>query len=50
MPHLAVLASRGVRAEYAHSVDPTLTAVAHNSIATGYYPDRTGIVSNRYHQ
>lgn len=49
MPHLAALASRGVRAEYASSVDPTLTAAAHNSIATGYYPARTGIVSNRYH-
>ncbi len=50
MSHLAALASQGVRAEYARSVDPTLTAVAHNSIATGYYPNRTGIVSNRYHQ
>ena len=30
-------------------VTPTLTAVNHISLATGYAPDATGIVSNRYH-
>ncbi|HIC93046.1 MAG TPA: alkaline phosphatase family protein, partial [Anaerolineae bacterium] len=48
MPNLAKLAERGVRAEYARSVDPSLTAVAHASIATGVYPDKTGIVANTF--
>jgi hypothetical protein len=30
-------------------VTPSLTAVNHISLATGYAPDATGIVSNRYH-
>jgi predicted AlkP superfamily pyrophosphatase or phosphodiesterase len=30
-------------------VDPTLTAVNHISLATGFAPEATGIVSNRYH-
>jgi predicted AlkP superfamily phosphohydrolase/phosphomutase len=49
LPNFAALAARGVHAEYALSVDPTLTASAMNTIATGAYPARTGIVSNAYH-
>ena len=49
LPHFAALAAQGVRAEYARSIDPSLTAAAHNSIATGSYPARTGIVSNSFH-
>jgi predicted AlkP superfamily pyrophosphatase or phosphodiesterase len=30
-------------------VDPSLTAVNHISLATGYCPDRTGIVANNFH-
>jgi hypothetical protein len=30
-------------------VDPTLTAVNHISLATGFAPEGTGIVSNRFH-
>jgi hypothetical protein len=35
LPHFAALAAQGVRAEYARLIDPSLTAAAHNSIATG---------------
>jgi predicted AlkP superfamily pyrophosphatase or phosphodiesterase len=30
-------------------VDPSLTAVNHISLATGYFPERTGIVANTFH-
>jgi len=50
MPNFDTLARRGVRAEYAQSVDPPLSASAQNSISTGSYPARTGIVSNAYHK
>jgi len=43
------LAANGIQAEYAISVDPSLTASAHSSIATGSYPNKTGIVSNSFH-
>jgi len=49
LPAFAALANRGIRAEYALSVDPPLTATAQYSIATGSYPSRTGIVSNAFH-
>ena len=49
LPNFANLAENGVRAEYALTVDPSLTASAHNSISTGSYPNRTGIVSNAFH-
>ena len=49
MPNLASLARQGVRAEYALSINPTLTAAAQTSIATGSLPRNTGIVSNRFH-
>ncbi len=49
MPNLASLAQRGVRVEYAQTIDPSLTAAAHVSIATGAYPDKTGQVSNKFH-
>ena len=48
MPNLAKVVERGVKAEYAQSIDPTLTAAAHASIATGTYPDKTGIVANTF--
>jgi len=49
MPNLAALAERGVRAESAQTIDPSLTAAAHMSIATGAYPGATGQVSNKFH-
>jgi predicted AlkP superfamily pyrophosphatase or phosphodiesterase len=49
MPNLAALAQRGARAEYAQTIDPSLTAVAHISIATGRYPSATGQVSDKFH-
>ncbi len=49
MANLAELARRGVRADYARTIDPSLTATAHVSIATGAYPARTGQVSNKFH-
>ena len=47
--HFTSLAVRGVRAEYVQTIDPSLTAAAHNSISSGSYPARTGITSNSYH-
>jgi predicted AlkP superfamily pyrophosphatase or phosphodiesterase len=49
MPNFAELTAGGLRAEYARSVDPSLTVVAQNSISTGSYPARTGLVSNSFH-
>lgn len=49
MPNFANMADNGLRAEYAQSIDPSLTAPAHNSMATGCYPSKTGIVSNSFH-
>ena len=49
MPNFANLAANGIRAEYAQTIDPSLTAPAHNSMSTGSYPNRTGIVSNAFH-
>ncbi|MCK4900217.1 MAG: alkaline phosphatase family protein [Anaerolineales bacterium] len=43
------LARRGLRADFAQSVDPSLTAAAQNSLASGSLPMHTGIVSNKYH-
>jgi len=49
MPNLAALAKQGASAEYALSIDPTLTAAAQTAVATGSLPRHTGIVSNRFH-
>lgn len=49
LPNFANLANHGMYAEYAQSVDPSLTAPAHASLATGCFPARTGIVSNAFH-
>lgn len=49
LPNFARLAQSGLRAEYALSVDPTVSAPAQSSITTGCYPNLTGIVSNSFH-
>jgi len=49
LPTFASLANSGVRAEYAQTIDPSLTAAAHNSISSGSFPSHTGIPSNSFH-
>ena len=49
LPAFASLADSGVRAEYAQTIDPSLTAAAHNSISSGSFPSHTGITSNSFH-
>lgn len=49
LPAFASLANSGVRAEYAQTIDPSLTAAAHNSISSGSFPSHTGIPSNSFH-
>ena len=49
LPTFASLAASGVRAEYAQTIDPSLTAAAHNSISSGSFPTHTGITSNSFH-
>ncbi len=49
LPTFASLAANGIRAEYAQTIDPSLTAAAHNSISSGSYPTYTGITSNSFH-
>ena len=50
LPHFTYLLQRGVHAEYAQTIDPSLTAAAHNSMSSGSFPTHTGIVSNAYHR
>ncbi len=49
LPNFASIAQAGVQAEYAQSIDPSLTAAAHNSISSGSFPTHTGITSNSFH-
>jgi len=49
LPAFASLADSGIRAEYAQTIDPSLTAAAHNSISSGSFPSHTGITSNSFH-
>lgn len=49
MPNLARLAKGGVKAQYAQSVDPPLSLPAHASISSGCFPDKTGIIADKYH-
>jgi predicted AlkP superfamily phosphohydrolase/phosphomutase len=48
MPNLARLVKEGVQAQYAQSVDPPLSSPAHASISSGCFPDKTGVVADRY--
>ncbi len=50
LPHFSQLAERGVRAEYAQSVDPSLSAPAQTALISGATPNHTGIVSNAFHR
>jgi len=49
LPNFLSVTENGLRAEYAQSIDPSLTAAAHNSISSGSFPTHTGIVSNSFH-
>ncbi len=49
LPNFSLLAAQGVRAEYAQSIDPPMTAAAQSVIASGSHPSHTGIVSNSFH-
>lgn len=49
LPVLAALRSSGQQAEYAISVNPSLTAPGQIAIASGASPARSGMVSNRFH-
>jgi len=49
LPAFLAMQEKGLRAQYLCSVDPSLTAPAQNSLSSGSLPNRTGIVSNRYH-
>ena len=49
MPNLAGLAEKGVKAQYAQSVDPPLSLPAHASISSGCFPDKTGVIADKYH-
>ncbi len=49
LPTFHSLQEQGLRSDYLRSVTPSLTAPAQNSLASGSLPNRTGIVSNRYH-
>ncbi len=49
LPAFSSVFERGVRAEYAQTIDPSLTAAAHNSMSSGSSPRHTGIVSNAFH-
>jgi predicted AlkP superfamily phosphohydrolase/phosphomutase len=49
MPNLAKLVKEGVKAQYAQSVDPPLSTTAHASISSGCFPDKTGVIADKYH-
>ncbi len=48
MPNLAALKAQGAMAQYALSVDPPQAAPGHAALATGSYPDGTGVAGDRY--
>jgi len=49
LPTFASFARDGIQAEYAQTIDPSLTAAAHNSMSSGSFPGKTGITSNSFH-
>lgn len=49
LPTFSRFAGEGLHAEAMTTINPSLTAAAHASMVTGFFPDRTGIVSNLYH-
>lgn len=49
MPHLQALAKGGVWAEEPETIVPSLTAPSHAALSTGATPEKTGIVSNQFH-
>jgi predicted AlkP superfamily pyrophosphatase or phosphodiesterase len=48
-PNLNKIRTTGVKAEYLQSSYPTVTFPNHYSMATGWYPDRHGVVNNTFY-
>ncbi len=46
LPNLAKLINEGTTPDYALTVEPSVTAVAHTAISTGTYPAHSGITGN----
>jgi predicted AlkP superfamily phosphohydrolase/phosphomutase len=49
MPNLTKLAEKGMKAQHAQSIDPPLSTPAHASISSGCFPDKTGVIADKYH-
>jgi len=49
IPNLTRLTVKGVKAQYAQSVDPPLSTPAHASISSGCFPNKTGLIADKYH-
>ena len=49
LPTFEGFLEKGIRAEFAQTIDPSLTAAAHNSMSSGSWPTHTGITSNSFH-
>nr|WP_239587072.1 alkaline phosphatase family protein [Bacillus ectoiniformans] len=49
LPHFKKIQKNGVVAKNVTTVNPSLTAASHASIATGAKPEKTGFVSNEFH-
>ena len=49
LPTFAGFLDKGIQAEFAQTIDPSLTAAAHNSMSSGSLPTHTGITSNNFH-
>ena len=50
LPHFQEIFNRSARVKEVESVYPSLTYVAHTSIATGMNPNRHGIIHNTHRQ
>lgn len=49
LPHMKALIEKGVWAEKPSTITPSLTAPSHAAISTGATPQKTGVVSNQWH-
>ena len=49
LPHIKTLIESGVWAEKPSTITPSLTAPSHAAISTGATPQKTGVVSNQWH-
>ncbi|MEM1504540.1 alkaline phosphatase family protein [Domibacillus sp. 8LH] len=49
LPNMEALIEKGVWAKKPETIVPSLTAPSHAALSTGATPDKTGIVSNQFH-